>query len=127
MPMTDVPRGVCEKVTKALRGGQVARCSCPPAARMWAAGDRAMNSQYIYQGYVFADVSTRTEDGRYRARVAIISIDGMRTRSKRVIQLDVHPTQEAALGRLTAAAKTWIESETDKDRLSLPTNFSGLQ
>lgn len=83
-----------------------------------------MNSRYVYQGYVFTDVSTRTEDGRYRARVAIISLDGTRTRSQRFIDLDVYSTQEEALDRLTVVAKRWIESETDKDRLSLPTNFS---
>ncbi len=86
-----------------------------------------MNSRNAYQGYVFTDVSTRTEDGRYPARVAIVSLDGSRTRSQRFIDLDIYPTQEEALDRLTAAAKRWIERETDKDRLSLPTNFSEFQ
>ncbi len=83
-----------------------------------------MNSRYVYQGYAFTDVSTRTEDGRYRARVAIVSLDGTRTRSQRFIDLDIYPTPEEALDRLSAAARRWIDSETDKDRLSLPTNFS---
>ena len=72
-------------------------------------------------------MSTRSEDGRYRARVAIVSLEGTRTRSQRFIDLDVYRTQEEALDRLTAAAKSWIDSETDKDRLSLPTNFSEFQ
>ena len=86
-----------------------------------------MNSRHVYQGYAFTDVSTRTEDGRYRARVAIVSLEGTRTRSQRFIDLDVYRTQEEALDRLTAAAMSWIDSETDKDRLSLPTNFSEFQ
>ncbi len=56
-----------------------------------------------------------------------MSLDGTRTRSQRFIDLDIYRTQEEALDRLTAAAKMWIESETDKDRLSLPTNFSDFQ
>ena len=86
-----------------------------------------MNSRYFYQGYVFTDVSTRIEDGRYRARVAIISLDGTRTRSQRFIDLEVYPTEEAALDRIIVVAKAWIESETNKDRLSLPTSFSEFQ
>lgn len=86
-----------------------------------------MNPRYVYQGYVFTDVSTRTDDGRYRARVAIISLAGTRTRSQRFIDLEVYPTQEAALERITVVAKAWIDSETDKDQLALPTNFSEFQ
>lgn len=83
-----------------------------------------MNPRHLYQGYVFTDVSTRTEDGRYRARVAIVSLDGTRTRSQRFIDLEVFPTHEAALERIAVVARAWIDAETDKDRLALPTNFS---
>lgn len=48
-----------------------------------------MNSRHVYQGYVFTDVSTRTKDGRYQARVAIVSLDGTRTRSQCFIDLDI--------------------------------------
>jgi hypothetical protein len=81
----------------------------------------------VYQGYVFTDVSTRTDDGRYRARVAIVSLAGTRTRSQRFIDLEVYPTHEAALERIMAVARAWIDSETDNDRLALPTNFSDFQ
>ncbi len=90
-------------------------------------GTSTVTSRSVYQGYVFTDVSTRTEDGRYRARVAIISLDGTRTRSQRFIDLEVFATEAAALERITAVAKAWIDSETDKDRLSLPSNFSEFQ
>lgn len=86
-----------------------------------------MNSRFVYQGYVFTDVSTRTDDGRYRARVAIISLTGTRTHSQRFIDLEVFSTPEAALDRITLVAKAWIDGETDKDRLALPTNFSEFQ
>jgi hypothetical protein len=87
----------------------------------------SVNSRYVYQGYVFTDVTTPTDDGRYRARVAIISLAGTRTRSQRFIDLEVFPTPEAALERITAVAKAWIDHESDKDSLALPTNFADFQ
>ncbi len=86
-----------------------------------------MNFRSVYQDYVFTDVSTRTDDGRYRARVAIMSLNGSRTRSQRFIDLEVFPTQDEAIERITLVAKAWIDSEVDKDRLSLPTNFGEFQ
>lgn len=81
----------------------------------------------VYQGFVFTDCSTRTEDGRFRARVAIMSLEGTRTRSQRFIDLEIVPSQTAAIERITAVAQAWIDTEIDKDPLSLPTNFSEFQ
>jgi len=39
-----------------------------------------VSARGIYRGYTFADVSTPVENGRYRARVAIMALDGSRTR-----------------------------------------------
>ena len=52
-----------------------------------------MSARGIYRGYTFADVSTPVENGRYRARVAIMALDGSRTRSQRFIDLEVFPTR----------------------------------
>ena len=90
-------------------------------------GTTPVNFRNVYQGFVFTDVSTRTDDGRYRARVAIMSLDGTRTRSQRFIDLEVFATQAEALDRLTLVAKAWIDNEVDKDKLSLPSNFAGFQ
>ena len=86
-----------------------------------------MTFRSVYQGFVFTDCSTRTDDGRLRARVAIMSLEGTRTRSQRFIDLEVVPSQAAAIERITAVAKAWIDTEIDKDPLSLPTNFSEFQ
>ena len=40
---------------------------------------------------------------------------------------DWRTTHEAALERIMAVARAWIDSETDNDRLALPTNFSDFQ
>ena len=73
-----------------------------------------MSARGIYRGYTFADVSTAMENGRYRARVAIMALDGSRTRSQRFLDLEVFPT------------RAWIDANAGTDQLALPTNFSPL-
>lgn len=88
------------------------------------AKESPVNVSNFYQGFVFTDVSTRAEDGRYRARVAIVSLAASQTRSQRFIDLDLFSTHGEAINRGTAAAKAWIDTEVGKDSLSLPTNFA---
>lgn len=77
-----------------------------------------------YKGYVLNDVTTQTEDGRFKARAAIMSLDGTRTRSQRFIDLETFRTRDEAGARVLAAAKSWIDHNAGEDRLALPTNFS---
>ena len=85
-----------------------------------------MSARGIYKGYTFADVSTAMENGRYRARVAIMALDGSRTRSQRFIDLEVFPSPEEAGERVVAVARAWIDANAGSDQLALPTNFSAL-
>ena len=85
-----------------------------------------MSARGIYKGYTFADVSTPTDRGQYRARVAIMALDGTRTRSQRFLDLEIFPTHAEATERVMAVAKAWIDSNADHDQLALPTNFSPL-
>ena len=85
-----------------------------------------MSARAIYKGYTFADVSTRTESGQYRARVAIMALDGTRTRSQRFLDLEVFHTSAEANERVVTVAKAWIDADAGSDRLALPTNFSAL-
>ena len=85
-----------------------------------------MSARGIYKGYTFADVSTLLESGRYRARVAIMALDGTRTRSQRFLDLEIFPTREEAGERVVAVARAWIDANAGKDQLALPTNFSPL-
>ena len=86
-----------------------------------------MNARGIYKGYTFADVSTPTENGRYRARVAILALDGERTRSQRFIDLEVFHTLEEAGERVVTVARAWIDANAGRDQLALPTNFTSLE
>ncbi|HSC62281.1 MAG TPA: hypothetical protein VLD35_01500 [Caldimonas sp.] len=86
-----------------------------------------MSATSIYKGYTFADVSTPTENGRYRARVAILALDGERTRSQRFIDLEIFRTRDEAGQRVATVARAWIDENAGNDRLALPTNFTLLE
>ena len=86
-----------------------------------------MSAREIYKGYTFADVSTPLENGRYRARVAILALDGERTRSQRFIDLEVFKTREEANERIVTVARAWIDANAGRDQLALPTNFTSLE
>jgi len=85
-----------------------------------------LSERGIYKGYTFADVSTALDNGRYRARVAIMALDGSRTRSQRFLDLEIFPTPEEAGERVVNVARAWIDANAGTDQLSLPTNFSAL-
>ena len=85
-----------------------------------------MSARAIYKGYTFTDVSTPMEDGRYRARVAIMALDGTRTRSQRFIDLEVFRSSAEANERVVTVARAWIDANGATDTLALPTNFSAL-
>ena len=85
-----------------------------------------MSARGIYKGYTFSDVSTPTESGHYRARVAIMALDGTRTCSQRFIDLEVFRTSAEANERVVTVARAWIDANAGSDKLALPTNFAAL-
>ncbi|MEO6363094.1 MAG: hypothetical protein ABIO71_07675 [Caldimonas sp.] len=85
-----------------------------------------MIGRAIYKGYTFADVSTPTDNGQFRARVAIMALDGTRTRSQRFVDLEVFRTAAEASERVAVVAKAWIDANAGRDPLALPTNFAAL-
>lgn len=85
-----------------------------------------VSAKDIYKGYTFADMSTQTDSGQYRARVAIMVLDGTRTRSQRFLDLELFRTRDEANDRAMSVAKTWIEENCGQDQLALPSSFSSL-
>ena len=85
-----------------------------------------VSTREIYKGYTFVDVSTPMESGQYRARVAIIALDGSRTRSQRFLDLEIFRTRAEASERVLTVAKAWIDANAGRDQLALPTTFSPL-
>jgi hypothetical protein len=102
-----------------------------PGARGWmkirpGLQEIRLSARAIYKGYTFADVSTPMDNGRYRARVAIMALDGTRTRSQRFLDLEVFPTLAEASERVVSVARAWIDANAGHDQLALPTNFASL-
>jgi hypothetical protein len=84
-----------------------------------------VSQQHTYKGYAFTDETTRTEDGKYRARVRILGLDGGH-RSQRFIDVETFVNEADALRRALAAARSWIDAEEGRDRLALPSTFVPL-
>jgi len=80
----------------------------------------------MYKGYTYTGVTTRNDAGRYVARVAIMALDGSRTRSQRFIDLETYPSRDAAHDRVVTVARAWIDANLDPERLELPSRFSPL-
>jgi len=84
-----------------------------------------VSQQHTYKGYAFADETSKTEDGRYRARVRILGLNGGRP-SQRFIDLETFVNEVDAHHRALAAARSWIDAEDGNDRLALPSSFAPL-
>ena len=84
-----------------------------------------MSQQQTFKGYAFTDETTKTEDGKYRARVRILGLDGGR-RSQRFIDLETFVNEADASRRATVAALSWIDAEDGQDKLGLPSSFAPL-
>jgi hypothetical protein len=79
-----------------------------------------------YKGYAFTDLTTQTDDGRYKARAAIMALEGSRTRSQRFLDLETFKTLAEANARVLAGAMAWIDANLGDDRLALPSSFVPL-
>ena len=79
-----------------------------------------------YKGSAFDDDTTRTDDGRYRARVVLITVGNGRPRSQRFIDLETFVNEDDARQRALAAARAWIDEEEANNELALPTSFAPL-
>ena len=85
-----------------------------------------MSHGHSYKGYAFDDDTTRTDDGRYRARAILVTVGKGRTRAQRFIDLETFAKEDDAHKRAIAAARAWIDEEESNDKLALPTGFSPL-
>jgi hypothetical protein len=85
-----------------------------------------MISRFEYKGYTVVDETIVVDDGRFRARIAILTLGDGRVRSQRFIDLETFQAEADARRRAVAGARAWIDAEVaqDNDRLALPTNFS---
>ena len=85
-----------------------------------------VSARGIYKGYTFASMSTLTDRGQYRAKVAIMALGGTRTRSQRFLDLDTFRTEAEANDGAVAGAMAWIDANDSQDGLALPTDFASF-
>jgi hypothetical protein len=82
-----------------------------------------MKSRSIYRGYHITATSTQIEEGRFRARVAIMVLSGDRTRSQRFLDFEAFATEGEADERAIAGGQEWIDEQIRHDKLGSPSNF----
>ena len=75
-----------------------------------------MKQRCLYKGYYLTASSTRTDCGRYQARVAITALGGDKTRSQRFLDLDHFPTEAEADEHAIAAGRNWIDAHDGTER-----------
>lgn len=82
-----------------------------------------MPTKSFYKDFYLSSISTRTDDGRFQARVAIMALSSTRTRSQRFLDLETFSTEAEADARSIAAAEEWVDSHSVDEGLSLPAVF----
>jgi hypothetical protein len=85
-----------------------------------------MNTRFIHRDYHVLATTTRTDDGKFLARVAIMALSGDRTRSQRFVDFEAFDTEAQADERAIAGGKEWIDVHIRHERLASDTNFAIL-
>ncbi len=80
----------------------------------------------ILRRFVVSDLTSKLDDGRYRARVAVMGSIAGYGLSQRFLDLETFSDEADARQRAIAAAQAWIETQQGRDLLALPTGFLPL-
>ena len=81
----------------------------------------------LHRGYYLSAAATAEPDGSYRARVAIISLDGSRTRSQRFLDFGVHESAAAADLHAIDSGKEWIDAQIRAESYHVNTDVTPLR
>ena len=71
----------------------------------------------LYRGYYLAPVTIEVDNGRFQARVAVIALDGVRTRSQRFVDLQEFATKAEADAYAIEGGKGWVDSQLRKEQV----------
>jgi hypothetical protein len=94
--------------------------------RRWQESIAPMKSRSLYRGYHVTSTTSQAEEGRFRARVAVMVLSGDRTRSQHFLDFETFATEAEADARALAGAKDWIDEQFRHDSLRSPSNFASL-
>ena len=81
----------------------------------------------FHRGYYLSAAATAEPDGSWRARVAIISLDGSRTRSQRFLDFGVHDSATAADAHAIESGKEWIDGQIRAEGFHAGTDVTPLR
>jgi hypothetical protein len=76
--------------------------------------------------FVVTDLTSQLDDGRYRARVAVMGGIAGYGLSQRFVDLETFSNEADARQRAIAAAQAWIDAQQGRDLLGLPTGIFPL-
>ena len=74
----------------------------------------------IHRDFTVCDLTTQTEDGRYKARAAVMALGGIRTQFQRFLDFETFDTRAEATARAYAGARAWIDEELRYVPFALP-------
>lgn len=82
----------------------------------------------VYKGYLLATMTTAEGDGvgPYRARVAVVVLDGQRTRSQHFVDFELFDDEGDANGRALSGGKEWVDLQLRQSRHAFATDFAPL-
>jgi hypothetical protein len=69
-------------------------------------------------------MSIEVDGGRFQARVAVIALDGTRTRSQRFVDLEEYAGKAEADAHAIEGGKAWVDSQMQKEQLMGRTHFT---
>ena len=81
----------------------------------------------FYRGYYLSAAATAEPDGGYRARVAVISLDGSRTRSQRFLDFGVFNAAPVADQHALHCGKEWIDGQIRAESYHVSTDVTPLR
>jgi len=67
----------------------------------------------FYRDHVLSCQPMRLEDGRYEARVVIITMSRNKARSQRFLDLEAFESEDAAIERARRAGMEWVDANID--------------
>ena len=78
-----------------------------------------MRSRTPYKGHYLSSKNTTLEpEGGHRARVAVMALDGGRTRWQRFLDFGMFETAESADAHAIASGKEWIDVQAKQEALA---------
>ena len=81
----------------------------------------------IYKDFYLSAMSSPTNDGTFQARVAIATLNSLRTRAQQFLDLDVWATLEQANTRAIEGGKEWVDAQIRHEQQAAQSFFASFE